>query len=131
MLVPVHSLPLSLSSPYLASLLGLPQEPTDPTLLPIEHLSLPSTASFPLLHDFLHLHCASTLRAALSTLTPLTESSASSVEQSNAALRRAAVLHGLWCNIIELEVGDEGLWDVMQSEWEAMVQLLEGVEGRE
>lgn len=40
-------------------------------------------------------------------------------------MKRAAVLRGLWVNVIAMEMGDEELWETMQGEWSFVLELLE------
>ncbi|ORY83478.1 hypothetical protein BCR35DRAFT_331131 [Leucosporidium creatinivorum] len=127
-LVPIHSLSLALASPLFTSLPN--SSSAEPFLaetlpsLPIIHLSLPSTLSFPLLHNWILLRSPGALLQALDECSPIPDE-LPRPELSAAAMKRAAVLRGLWANVVALEMGDEELWEVMQGEWSFVLELLE------
>jgi hypothetical protein len=124
-LVPIHSLSLTLSSPLFANLTCAEPSNADPSpSLPVVHLSLPSTLGFPLLHNWIVLRSSTALLQALDACNPIVEE-LPSTELAAAAMKRAAALRGLWANVVAMEMGEEQLWEVMQGEWELVIELLE------
>lgn len=128
-LAPVHGLSLALASPLLSHLASdssaLPVG-AESTSLPVVHLSLPSMASFPLLHDWMHLRSIDALLDSLDKATPLP--GPKSFSRPAMAMKRAAMLHGLWKSAVALVMSDEGLWYVLQGEWGDVGVALSGEE---
>ena len=109
--------------------------------LPVVALTLPSSLSFPLLQGWIYLASPSVLLDALlpkptsrpssptsipSLLnpTPLSLSSKLSELPSAIIMEKIQLVHGLWQNVMALEIRDAELWKVMESAWEILVGAL-------
>jgi len=101
-------------------------------VVPIIHISLPSMETFPLLINYLYSQRTDQL---LSSLIPIPDASLLFADPSSShvsralartyqpreLLEKAQVVHGVWSNMCKLGVGDDRLWDTIQTAWSAYV----------
>lgn len=117
--------------------------------LPVVHLSLPSSKAFPILQAFIYTRSSSLLLSSLlpkplSSTSSTTSSSIQSILNPTSAslsnsysklppqilLEKIELIHGLWQNIVALEIGEEGndmgkeLWSVLRVAWEILLGAL-------
>lgn len=121
------ALPLALASPSLARLVKSSAQHTDTC-----RLTLPSTASFGALHEYLYLGSISRLFDALyasatsrkAALNLAARGSPATAERTE-LLERAALLFSLVRNLEALQMNDEALWDALEREWADVGHRLE------
>ncbi|KAM0746305.1 hypothetical protein T439DRAFT_384310 [Meredithblackwellia eburnea MCA 4105] len=139
LLLPVHGVLWAAKSPALAILSSSPglQPPSthlDPKVtyeaneLPVLQMTLPSSSTIPILNQYLYTSSRTRLLSSLlPSPLPATSfdlvQSLSHVAPSN-LLRSINRVHGLWQNVVALEMADEGVWDAMDQAWTVLVAAL-------
>ncbi|GAA5916053.1 hypothetical protein JCM6882_008298 [Rhodosporidiobolus microsporus] len=116
-LLPAHGLVWALSSPRL-SFLGRNTsvlDDQDRLQLPVVHLTVPSKAAWPLLHDFVYTSSSAALLTAILSPPP----SLSSLSPLAIRLDR---VRQLWHNAVALDIVDETFWSVLRRAWDVLVQ---------
>lgn len=148
LLLPVHGLLWAASSPLLALISSVPHHQTvtpkldyrrPPSLnsIPVLVLNLPSTRAIRALQKWIYLAAPQPLLASLlpTLLAPQISSAILSNAPNNIALSisrlhrrsildRVSLVHGLWQNVVALEIGDPELWKVMKIAWGVLVEAL-------
>ncbi|CAK5274446.1 unnamed protein product [Mycena citricolor] len=104
--------------------------------VPVQPLRLPSPSTFPQLLSFLYTKRADNLSKALLPPGPMsaTVNAASSTRAqatllaqtytSQALLKHAMDVHGLWSNATVLGIDDDPLWEVIENTWEILMWSL-------
>lgn len=113
--------------------------------LPVVQITLPSSKSFPLLQSFIYTRSSTLLLSSLlpsptsfskaslfSILTPTAASLSHTFSQQSSSLllTKIHLVHGLWQNVVALEIGEDGsvmgkeLWNVLRNAWLILVGAL-------
>ncbi|KAM0754522.1 hypothetical protein T439DRAFT_321564 [Meredithblackwellia eburnea MCA 4105] len=139
LLLPVHGLLWASKSPALAILSSSPglQPPSDhldpditygPNELPVLQITLPSSSTISILNQY--LYTSSRTRLLSSLLPSHLPATSFDIVQSLSHLPPSSLLssinrvHGLWQNVVALEMADEGVWDTMDQAWTVLVAAL-------
>ncbi|BGP12873.1 hypothetical protein JCM10213v2_000790 [Rhodosporidiobolus nylandii] len=137
--LPIHGMVYAFASPLFSSLSRAPtiqDNSSDSLFLPVVHLTLPSQAAWPLLHDY--LYTLSTARLLSDLLTSPSPSpppssplrSSPMHEQLESIVLRLRQVQQLWLIAAALEVGDAGLWATMRRAWSVLTSEAMEVMGR-
>ncbi|KAK4702885.1 hypothetical protein P7C70_g3331, partial [Phenoliferia sp. Uapishka_3] len=154
LLLPVHGLLWASKSPALSLLSSAPEFqkqssllpsslPPSDTSIPVLELTLPSTLAVPLLQGWIYLASPQILLSTILPAAPRPESSlepllnpapqpksprslalALSYLPSRTLLDRVSLVHGLWQNVVALEISDPALWSVMSGAWSVLIGAL-------
>lgn len=128
-----------------------PADEGESTHFPVVELNLPSSSTFPCLQGWVYLRSPALLLSSLlptpvpsapspptslshllnpapkpapSLLTPETLTETLSSVSSQTLLAAIHRVHGLWGNVVALQIGDEDLWKVMGLAWKILVAAL-------
>jgi hypothetical protein len=145
LLFPFHALILA---SHCANLPNLPPSCPEPLYhpnnsititVPVVPLALPHAASFGLLHDYLYTKRYDRLISGLlpmpyEALPPIDQCKEKTKQNISEALRKeydvkelielARRMHGLWSNTCKLGIADEGLWTLMHTAWDLLIQAI-------
>ncbi|KAK4705471.1 hypothetical protein P7C70_g723, partial [Phenoliferia sp. Uapishka_3] len=124
---------------------NLPTSPSpSPSHLPVVPLSLPSSLAVPIIQAWIYLASPSLLLSSLLPKIPRPPPSLSSIlnppdpgppdaaamaeslsqVSSKVLLERVALVHGLWQDVVALEMADSELWETMGRAWAILVASL-------
>jgi hypothetical protein len=143
LLLPIHGLLWAARSPSLSVISSHPryQRPhislpaslppstkDDETALPVVRLHLPSSLAFPLLHSWIYMSSPGALMSSILPSTSKTDEDQDlSTLSTTILLSRISLLHGLWQDVVALEMGQEAdpeLWKTMREAWSILVGAL-------
>ncbi|KAK4695488.1 hypothetical protein P7C70_g8542, partial [Phenoliferia sp. Uapishka_3] len=130
-------------SPATSTLCSAAELSAASSLLPVVQITLPSNASIRILQSYVTMASTSDLYTRLLPLPPSSPSTLANILNqpshevtpsslaiqlsqlpSKTLLDRVKIVHGLWQNVVALEITDEGMWEVMSNAWSILIAAL-------